>query len=89
MGCSRPGTPKAWHVPGLEHARMAHPGTEYANMAHPGTEFANMAHPNMEDEHVAPLNRPDGDFPDTNIIIIIKKSKSTGVACFGSQIHQN
>ena len=57
MGCSRPGTPKAWHVPGLEHARLAHPGIEYANMAHP----------NMEDDHVAPLNRPDGDSADKNI----------------------
>ena len=66
---------------------MAHPGTEYANMAHPNIEYANMAHPNMEDDHVAPLNRPDGDFPDKNIIIIM--SKSTGVACFRSKIHQN
>ena len=46
-----------------------------------------MAHPNMEDANVAPLNKPDGDFPDKNIIIIM--SKSTGVACFRSKIHQN
>ena len=47
-----------------------------------------MAHPNMEDAHVAPLNRPDGDFPDTNVIIIIM-SKSTGAACFGTKINPN
>ena len=46
-----------------------------------------MAHPNMEDANVAPLNRPDDDFPDTNIIIIM--SKNMGVACFGPKIHQN
>ena len=35
----------------------------------PNIEYANMAHPNMEDAHVAFLTRPDGDFPDQNIII--------------------
>ena len=46
-----------------------------------------MAHPNMEDAHVAPLNKPDGGFPDKNIIIIM--SKSTGVARFGPKIDEN
>merc|ERR1711924_511962 len=45
-------------------------------MAHPNMEDANVAHPNMEDAYVVPLNVPDGDFPSTNLIIII--SKSTG-----------
>ena len=45
-----------------------------------------MARPNMEDDHVAPLNRPDGEFPDTNIIII---SKNTGVVRFGPKINGN
>ena len=66
---------------------MAHPGTEYANMAHPNIEYANMAHPNMEDAHVAFLKRPDGEFPNKNIII--KMSKSTGVARFGPKIDEN
>ena len=43
-----------------------------------------MAHPNMEDAHVAPPNRPDGGFPDQNIIIIM--SKSTGGTRFGPKI---
>ena len=46
-----------------------------------------MAHPNMEDAQVALLNRPDGDFPDLNIIIIV--AKSTGVARFGPKIDEN
>ena len=45
-----------------------------------------MAHPNMEDAHVAPLNKPDGGFPNKNIIIIM--SKSTGVARFGPKINK-
>ena len=40
----------------------------------------------MEDAHVAPLNKPDGEFPDINIIIIM--SKSTGVARFGPKIDE-
>ena len=50
-------------------------------------DYANMAHPDMEEDHVAPLNKPDGDFPQKNIMIIM--SKSTGVACFRSIINQN
>ena len=46
-----------------------------------------MAHPNVEDANVAPLNRPDDDFPDKNTIIIM--SKNTGVVCFGTKIHRN
>ena len=52
-----------------------------------GVHNVQMAHPNMEDANVAPLNRPDGDFPDTNLIIIM--SKSTGVARFGPKINGN
>ena len=33
-----------------------------------------MAHPNMEDANVAPLNRPDDDFPSKNTIIIMSKN---------------
>ena len=60
---------------------------EDANVAHPNMEDAHMAHPNMEDAHVALLNRPDGEFPDKNIIIIM--SKSTGAARFGPKIDEN
>ena len=67
---------------------MAHPNIEYANiMAHPNMEDAHVAHPHMEDAHVALLNRPDGGFPNKNIIIIM--SKSTGVARFGPKIDEN
>ena len=66
---------------------MAHPNMEDAKMAHPNMEDAHVAHPNLEDAHAAPLDRPDGDFPDTNIIIIM--SKSTGVASFEPKISRN
>ena len=66
---------------------MAHPNIEYANMAHPNIEYANTAHPKMEDAHVAPLNRPDGGFPNKNSIIIM--SKSTGGTRFGPKIDEN
>ena len=46
-----------------------------------------MAYPNMEDANVAPLNRPDDDFPNKNPITIM--SKNTGVVCFGTKIHRN
>ena len=86
MGCSRPGTPKAWHVPGLEHAKMAHPGTEYANMVHPGTEYANMAHPNMEDA-CDTSEQLRWWFCKQNILNIM--SKSMICHCFGPTTHQN
>ena len=41
----------------------------------------------MENAHVALLNRPDGGFPDKNIIIIM--SKSTGGTRFGPKIDEN
>ena len=56
-------------------------------MTRPNMEDANVAHPKVGDAHVAPLNRPDGDSPDQNIIIAM--SKSTGVARFGPKINGN
>ena len=53
----------------------------------PSIEYASVADPNMEDAHVAPLNRPDGGFPDNNIIIMM--AKSAGVVRFGPKIDEN
>ena len=47
------------------------------------------AHPNMEDANVAPLDKPDDDFPDTNMTLVQQPSQNVGVACFGPKIHQN
>ena len=71
---------QAWNMPGWHIPIL--------NMPIWHIPILNMAHPDMEDAHVAPFNRPDGGFPDQNIIIIIM-SKSTGVARFGPKINQN